>query len=715
MTRRILVAALCLWPALAYAQDTTAPPLEFKQENGSGTPRYPSTVKVDHTFTASDNSITITAGGGGSGDPILIGGTAVMDASGVDLIGGTNGLDIAFDAGVSPDTATFNLDATEIEAVTFGAGGNASNLWTVNLSGTDPTLLWGSDAVTWNAEDHTIQGVAPNYCLDPDTGTTTCWHMDAGGTPSWFGDGDTRFVLMNSTTNEVTFGDQGSQIANLKVFTSGNSILQGGLVVDTNTLVVDAANNYVLIGTTALTNSNPSVVNYNLSLESNSTTSLQLVGANENGGIVTSGVSGGTLTAPSDAVSGNVMLSLSGNLYAGGEWHGEVAMINLAVDGTPGLGDFPSRIEFRTTPDGLDSLVQRMVITNNGTIRLGPNTGVTLLPDGDGALELRGEGNGADECLALNLDDTANVADFMNCASSTGLTTYQLTNLDFLVTGTGPNLGGQETSGTAFNWHFGANQSWFSDGNADVRYIGMDDAANRLLLGENGAPITRLDVFTDSTGNGEVNLPTDSIGVQELDATDEPANDEVYSFDSATGRGQWDAPGAGSDTNADKRFPIPASACEPLEAADSIPPLTKTTGTNLDIFTRSFDAATDEGCKATIIIPEDVQSGSTITFGFVWFSLTATTNAAVWDVRYTATGADGETWDAALTTETVTCTVAGTVNLRDICEVTETLANTGWASGDIISVMIYRDANNASDTLVGDAELEMFYVVVPRA
>ena len=175
------------------------------------------------------------------------------------------------------------------------------------------------------------------------------------------------------------------------------------------------------------------------------------------------------------------------------------------------------------------------------------------------------------------------------------------------------------------------------------------------------------------------------------------------------------AVGSGSDTNADKRFWIPASACEPLEAADSIPPLSKFTGTNIDIFTRSFDAATDEGCKATIVIPEDVQSGSTITFGFVWFSRTATANATVWNVRYTATGADNEAWDAALTTETVTCTVAGTVNLRDICEVTETLANTGWAANDVISVQLYRDADHASDTLVGDAELEGVYIDVPRA
>lgn len=41
-----------------------------------------------------------------------------------------------------------DVDATEIEAVTFGAGGNASNIWTFNLSGTDPTITFSSATVT---------------------------------------------------------------------------------------------------------------------------------------------------------------------------------------------------------------------------------------------------------------------------------------------------------------------------------------------------------------------------------------------------------------------------------------------------------------------------------------------------------------------------------------------------------------------------------------
>ncbi len=44
-----------------------------------------------------------------------------------------------------------DFDSTEVEATTWGAGGNASNIWTFNLSGTDPTVTFGSGLVTFGA------------------------------------------------------------------------------------------------------------------------------------------------------------------------------------------------------------------------------------------------------------------------------------------------------------------------------------------------------------------------------------------------------------------------------------------------------------------------------------------------------------------------------------------------------------------------------------
>lgn len=101
--------------------------------------------------------------GGGGGDSIAVEGAAVADASGVDLIGGTTGIDITLNTAVSPDTATwgvdlteltcgvgllcssataFSVDTTEIGATTWGSGSGFA--WTFNAGATDPVLTFGS-------------------------------------------------------------------------------------------------------------------------------------------------------------------------------------------------------------------------------------------------------------------------------------------------------------------------------------------------------------------------------------------------------------------------------------------------------------------------------------------------------------------------------------------------------------------------------------------
>jgi hypothetical protein len=52
--------------------------------------------------------------------------------------------------GLAIDTATLKFVSTEVEATTWGAGGNASNIWSFNLSGTDTTLTLGSALFTFS-------------------------------------------------------------------------------------------------------------------------------------------------------------------------------------------------------------------------------------------------------------------------------------------------------------------------------------------------------------------------------------------------------------------------------------------------------------------------------------------------------------------------------------------------------------------------------------
>ena len=85
--------------------------------------------------------------GAGGGDPVLVDTTPITDGSGVDLTSGT-GVNITLNAGVSPDTATFDFDATEISGgTTWDDGGEASVIWQWNLTSGDPAITFGNGIV----------------------------------------------------------------------------------------------------------------------------------------------------------------------------------------------------------------------------------------------------------------------------------------------------------------------------------------------------------------------------------------------------------------------------------------------------------------------------------------------------------------------------------------------------------------------------------------
>ena len=335
-------------------------------------------------------------------------------------------------------------------------------------------------------------------------------------------------------------------------------------------------------------------------------------------------------------------------------------------------------------------------------------TGVRLTHDSDGALEFLGQSAGADECISLNLDDTTNVASLNQCASSSGVTTL-VSAFDLEVDQASPHISLNPTSGDTFGFHVDPTVStaFINNETDSVMYLHFG-SGHQINLGSGSVPA--VVVTTNGTGDSEVQLPTDSIGVDELDTADSPADTESLTYQASSGRMVWAAGGSGDDLDFERAWP--ASAMEPLEAAESIPPLTKTTGTNIDEFSISYDAATDEGRKITFVVPSDVAAG-TVNIVLYWTSLTATTGDVVWDARLTSTGADSEAWDAALTTDSVTATVDGTVREFDVATISDTVANYGWAAGDRITIMIYRDANNAADTMAGDAELHMVKLLIP--
>lgn len=130
-------------------------------------------------------------------------------------------------------------------------------------------------------------------------------------------------------------------------------------------------------------------------------------------------------------------------------------------------------------------------------------------------------------------------------------------------------------------------------------------------------------------------------------------------------------------------------------------------GTNFPVTALAYDAATDEaafwGFRAT-----NYGSGN-LTVEIDWYADTASSGAVVWGAQIAAITPDTDSQDvetkALATAVTVTDTHLGTVGQR-LHRCTIALSNLdSIANADDVWLRLYRDADAAGDTLVGDAFL----------
>jgi hypothetical protein len=130
-------------------------------------------------------------------------------------------------------------------------------------------------------------------------------------------------------------------------------------------------------------------------------------------------------------------------------------------------------------------------------------------------------------------------------------------------------------------------------------------------------------------------------------------------------------------------------------------------GTNFPVAALAYDAATDEaafwGFRAI-----NYASGN-LTVHIDWYADTATSGDVVWEVQLAAITPDSDSQDvetkAMATLNTVTDTHLGTTGQR-LHRATVTLSNLdSLAADDDVWIRVARDANNASDTMAGDAFL----------
>jgi hypothetical protein len=142
--------------------DLSAITMSVGVDEGIALPTYadvaPGVEKYYMAYDAAGNRIMVREAGGwvdtsaGTGAPttahyVVTAAHAALSDESV-LTEGT-AIDVA-DAGGDGGAVTVSWDSTEVEATTWGAGGNASNIWTFNLSGTDHTMTFASGLVTFS-------------------------------------------------------------------------------------------------------------------------------------------------------------------------------------------------------------------------------------------------------------------------------------------------------------------------------------------------------------------------------------------------------------------------------------------------------------------------------------------------------------------------------------------------------------------------------------
>jgi hypothetical protein len=206
-----------------------------------------------------------------------------------------------------------------------------------------------------------------------------------------------------------------------------------------------------------------------------------------------SGVSAGTLVTLSDVggsdvyTSGYIIIADGSDSYdpkaVGG--HGTLAndgtltVVDFALNTNADAGD--ADITSIDKLEGYDSAVY-IDMGADGVIEIEADTGVDFgtagvrfLDDGDGAITLTGKGNGSDEALTINLDDTSNT---IALSSTTGVTEMNFSSFNLVTTG--KILGGVNVSSkTAATYTIGTDDS--DEANGTVFINGDNDAIDFTL------------------------------------------------------------------------------------------------------------------------------------------------------------------------------------------------------------------------------------------
>ena len=120
-----------------------------------------------------------------------------------------------------------------------------------------------------------------------------------------------------------------------------------------------------------------------------------------------------------------------------------------------------------------------------------------------------------------------------------------------------------------------------------------------------------------------------------------------------------------------------------------------------------FDDSTDEYAVLSAVLPRQYKGGG-LTVTLIWAATTATTGNVEWTVRFerlqeSADDLDSDSFATAQTAIIATASTLGQVKYTEIAFTNSEID--GLLAGERFRLKITRNANGASDTMTGDAEL----------
>jgi hypothetical protein len=362
---------------------------------------------------------------------------------------------LSWGAGVSASEAGSPVTLTVIWAPTelddFTIGNNTTGTWTFDGGGTDPTLAYGNAVLTLS-----------HLTVDNDIIL------------------DNAEVIDNDTDGSIIFTDGTNEIAILK--TVGSAAAE-------------------LTFSPATTGGNPVI----------STT-----GENDAGIVFQNAEGEEFLLLDSVSTDVNYLKILSSATGTGADNQvsltavGDDATIGLIIDpkgaGTLTLGTSDSVLVVEST----DFDVSSGALTLQGAINLGTG-GVVITDDGDGLMTILGAGNGSDENLTFNFDDTA---DTVVINTGTGVTALDLSAIAVTTTG---NLTGATITATT-SILAGDDDNIILGAGSDINVEFDEDGTDALLINTQ---------MTDASGSTDENalivfaVDSDSNATDDMDADQE--------------------------------------------------------------------------------------------------------------------------------------------------------------------------------------------------